>query len=286
MADRTTDEERGASGMSSRDDLRERVAQQGQWYHTLELAPGVVTPGWFDTRPALDRIPFPADLTGRRCLDIATFDGFWGFAMEQRGAQEVLAIDLLDERSLDWPLLSAPATVAAIGERKNAGRGFEIAKESLRSAVERLEMSVYELDPAVVGTFDFVYIGSLLLHLKNPIGALERVRAVCRGELLAVDAIDLVYTFMRPNHPVATLDGVGRPWWFKPNQAGLVRMIEASGFEVTEPPVRFYMKPGAGQAKVPLRGVPRAMLHPAGREAVLRTYKGDPHVAVLARPAQ
>jgi hypothetical protein len=30
--------------------LLERVAGQ-RWYHTIDLAPGVTTPGWFDMRP-------------------------------------------------------------------------------------------------------------------------------------------------------------------------------------------------------------------------------------------
>ena len=38
-------------------DLRRRIAEL-DWYHTIELAPGVVTPGWFDSKlillPRLD----------------------------------------------------------------------------------------------------------------------------------------------------------------------------------------------------------------------------------------
>ena len=58
--------------------MRADVAEQ-EWYHTLELAPGVVTPGWFDTREVPQRLPIPASLAGRRCLDVGTFDGFWAF---------------------------------------------------------------------------------------------------------------------------------------------------------------------------------------------------------------
>ena len=73
------------------------------WYHTLELAPGVVTPGWFDHRSVLDAIPLPADLSGQRCLDVGTFNGFWAFELERRGAAEVHAVDVLDPRRWDWP---------------------------------------------------------------------------------------------------------------------------------------------------------------------------------------
>jgi tRNA (mo5U34)-methyltransferase len=67
-----------------------------EWYHTLELAPGVETPGFFDLRPLLREFPLPPSLAGMRCLDVGTFDGFWAFAMERRGAAEVVAIDVLD----------------------------------------------------------------------------------------------------------------------------------------------------------------------------------------------
>src|ERR687886_329868 len=163
------------------------------WYHTLELAPGLETPGWFDTRPLAAELPWP-ELAGRRCLDVGSFDGFWAFEMERRGAREVVAIDVLDPRRFDWPVGSDEAVIAQIGARKGEGRGFEVARAALGSSVERRELSVYDLTRAEVGTFDVVYLGSLLLHLRDPVGALERVHAVCDGELLLVDTIDLGLT--------------------------------------------------------------------------------------------
>ena len=258
-------------------------ALQREWYHTLELAPGVVTPGWFDTRGVLPQVPFPASLAGLRCLDVATFDGFWAFEMERRGAAEVVAIDLLDASEADWPVGSDPAVIAAISERKRSGEGFEIAHELLGSAVRRIEMSVYDLDPGVVGQFDFVYVGSLLIHLRDPVRALERVRSVCRGRLLVVDNIDLLFTMLHPRRPVASLDGVGRPWWWKMNLAGLVRAVEVGGFRVVDAPRRIWMPPGEGYPKARLS---RALLRSEdARERALGALKGDPHGAFLAEPA-
>ena len=261
--------------------LRARVAAI-DWYHTLELAPGLVTPGWFDTRAAVELLPFPASLTGQRCLDVGTFDGFWAFEMERRGAPEVVAVDLLDPADWDWPRNSSPEAVAAIGKRKGEGDGFEVAREALGSSVKRRELSVYDLDPADVGEFDFIYLGSLLIHLRDPVRALERIRSVCRGRLLVVDTIDLPLTLLFRTRPTAILDGDGRPWWWKPNQAGLVRMVEAAGFEVVGRPKRFAMPPGPDQAKQRIR--PKALLSRGGREAAMRVKYGDPHAAVLARP--
>lgn len=259
--------------------LRASVAEL-DWYHTMELAPGVVTPGWFDTRTVVRKVPFP-DLDGARCLDVGTFDGFWAFEMERRGAAEVVAIDILDPRRWDWPSGSTQDALNAIGARKAAGKGFEIARDALRSTVVRRERSVYDLDPEQDGVFDVVYLGSLLLHLRDPIGALQRVRDVCKGHLLVVDAIDLGLTVTHPRRPVAWLDGVGRPWWWRPNAAALARMVEAAGFEVVGR-ARCFMPSGPGQA--PQRVRPGALATTAGREAAVRARLGDPHGIVLAKP--
>lgn len=254
-----------------------------EWYHTIELAPGVVTPGWFDTRQIVHELPFPASLAGRRCLDVATFDGFWAFEMERRGAAEVVAIDLLNIAEADWPPNTAPETVEALAQRKRGGRGFELAKQCLDSSVIHHELNVYDLNPDLLGNFDYVYLGSLLLHLRDPVRALSRIRDVCRGELLIVDSIDLLLTLLFPRRPTASLDVRGRPWWWICNSAGIVRMAEAARFRVLDRPKRLFMPPGAGQSLPPPR--PGLLLSASGRESVMKRLRGDPHVAVRVVPA-
>src|SRR3954468_18617403 len=83
-------------------DLRAEVGRC-PWYHTIELGDGVVTKGMFDHRPVLDRYPIPADLSGKRCLDVATMDGFWEFEKGRRGPASVTALDLEGPNQLDWP---------------------------------------------------------------------------------------------------------------------------------------------------------------------------------------
>jgi tRNA (mo5U34)-methyltransferase len=266
----------------STDALREEVAAL-EWYHTLELAPGVVTPGWFDTRTVVSSLPIPASLEGKRCLDVGTFDGFWAFEMERRGADEVVGVDVLNPADFDWPPNTTEEVVEAMARRKGAGHGFEVAKRCFGSSVTRHELSVYDVDPDALGTFDFVYLGSLLLHLRDPVRALERLRAVCTGQLLIVDSIDLLLTLLFPRRPTASLDVRARPWWWTANVAGIARMVEAANFRVAAKPGRIFMPPGTGQPLPPLR--PRLMLSEHGREAVLKRLKGDPHVVLTAAPA-
>jgi len=224
----------------------------------------------------------PASLAGKRVLDVGTFDGFWAFEMEQRGAAEVLAIDLLDPLAWDWPAGSSDEVVRIIGERKRAGEGFELAAEARGSSVRRQELSIYDLSPEIVGSFDFVYLGSLLLHLRDPVAGLASVRSVCKGQLLLLDAVDPLLTLMHPKRPIADLDGRRRPWWWKPNRAGLLRMLEAAGFESLGAPRWVFMPAGAGQPRPPIGAA--VLFSHAGRQALRDSWLGDPHLAILARP--
>jgi tRNA (mo5U34)-methyltransferase len=261
--------------------LRDRVAAV-EWYHTLELAPGIVTPGWLDHRPVCGRIPLPESLVEQRCLDVGTFNGFWAFEMERRGAKEVIGIDVLDPHRWDWPPASDPATIEAIGKRMAAGAGFEIAREAMGSRVERIDCSIYDLNERDLGRFDVVYVGSLLVHLRDPVRALERVRSVCRGMLIVVDGIDLPLSLRSPRLPVARLDGLGRPWWWYPNLAGLSRIVEAAGFTRRKRPEWLFVPPGA--AWNPSRANWRAAVHREGRNDLLAAWAGDPHGIVVATP--
>jgi tRNA (mo5U34)-methyltransferase len=258
-----------------------------EWYHTVEVRPGLITPGWFDTRGLPERLPFPSSMTGMRCLDIGTFDGFWAFEMERRGADEVTAVDVLDPLGWDWPAGSEPAVADALNRRKRGGAGFRVLRDAFGSKVMQLERSVYDLDPKVDGQFDFVYLGSLLLHLRDPVGALARVRLVTRGQLLVMDAIDLPLSVLLPRRPVAYLDAVGRPWWWRSNQAALARMLQAAGFELARAPQRVLVAPGPAHPRPALgdRRTWRALLHRVGRETVFAARFGAPHSALLARPA-
>jgi tRNA (mo5U34)-methyltransferase len=262
-------------------DLADEVAAI-EWYHTIELAPGLVTPGWLDTRPVVGAVPLPSSLAGKRCLDVATFNGFWAFEMERRGAREVVGIDVLDPNQWDWPAGSDQETIDILSQRQAGGRGFEIAKRELGSSVTRLERSVYDLDPDDVGRFDVVYVGSLLVHLRDPVRALERVRSVCDGMLVLADGIDLLLSLLLRRLSVATFDGRGRPWWWYPNAAGMRRLVEAAGFEVVDGPRRLYMPPGPGQPLTRLD--PRLLRTRQGRQHLVIAWKGDPHATLVARP--
>ena len=264
-------------------DHRRRVADHPLWYHTIDVAPGVVTPGWFDLRPIVDRMPWP-DVDGRRCLDIGTYDGFLAFEMERRGASEVVAVYIADPDEWDWParLRAQGGTNLARLAGADKGAGFALAAELLGSKVTRHEVSIYDLDAAELGTFDVVTCGSLLLHLRDPLRALEAVRGVTTGVFLSAETIDLSLSVLHRREAVARLNVVDElcQWWI-PNVAGHRRMIEAAGFDILRASKPYAIPYGASHPE------PRTLRDRAQwmfRRTLLRTA-GVPHVAVLARPA-
>jgi tRNA (mo5U34)-methyltransferase len=219
--------------------LRQRVEDLGFWYHTIDLAPGLTTPGLFDLRQVVDRLPWP-DLQGKRCIDVGTYDGFFAFELERRGAAEVVAVDVPAKALYDWPadvrpgMASYSAADRPLWDVPN-NRGFQVAAEIIGSNVAWKPVSIYDLDPAELGTFDVVVCSSLLLHLRDPIRALEAVRSVCGGHFLSFEPIDLWLTLTHPKRSTAKFDGKGMniQWW-TPNGAGQVRMLESAGFEVEQ----------------------------------------------------
>jgi SAM-dependent methyltransferase len=183
-------------------ELRREVSSHPLWYHTIELAPGVATPGWFDLRPIVETMPWP-DVRGKRCLDVGTYDGFLAFELERRGAAQVVATDISNPSRWDWPLITRERGTQAVADAAGGktGMGFEIARGALGSSVERVESSVYDLRAEEIGTFDVVVCGSLLLHLRDPVRALEAIRGVCDGVFMSAETVQLALTLLHRRTP-------------------------------------------------------------------------------------
>src|SRR4051812_43868771 len=164
------------------------AAEALRWYHTIDLPGGVVTPGEYDLRGIVDRLPWPDSLAGMRCLDVGSRDGFYAFEMERRGAAEVVSLDVDDPSAYHLPEPTVPGGDPT-AEVEAGKRAFETAHRALGSTVQRVYRSVYDLDPAQQGEFDVVVVGPLLLHLRDPVGALRAIRACTRGRLIVNDVV-------------------------------------------------------------------------------------------------
>jgi tRNA (mo5U34)-methyltransferase len=263
-------------------DPRTAIAAVPMWYHSIEISPGVVTPGAFDLRPIVDRLPWP-EVRGKRCLDVGTSDGFLAFELERRGAAEVVAVDIPAHEQWDWelPFRERGPEYMRYVAGPTLGAGFRVARELLGSSVHPEPGSVYDLDPDSIGQFDVVVCGSLLLHLRDPLRALKAIHGVCRGEFLCTNQIELGLSLLHRRRPLARLDGTsGLTQWWLPNRAANLQMLLASGFEPIRESSLYSIPYGPRHPRVSRRPLPRLI---SLARTVLTGNDGVPHHAVLTR---
>lgn len=260
--------------------LAEEVAAM-RWYQSMALPGGIVTPGDYDMANALARIPFPATLAGKRCLDVGTRDGFWAFEMERRGAAEVVATDLASQAEADLAEPHPPLEAGVRSQLDARNASFELAHRALGSGVRWRALNVYDLSPEAVGRFDFAFIGTLLLHLRSPLDALRAIRGVLgpAGVLMSNNPISLPLTLSRPRWPAADLVmKPGLPYFYVPNARGHVRMVEGAGFRVESATRPYLFRYGPGWERRRVRWRAGSVLQQASQ------LYGAPHTCVVARP--
>jgi len=212
-----------------------RQVDELEWYHTFELPGGIVTPGLFDHRKVVGKLPIPADLTGKRCLDAASSDGFFAFELARRGAAEVYSVDLMDASRQDWQRAPLDQVKASRGSGR-AATAFEVVRDALGLDVKRVDLSLYDISPETLdGPFDFIFLGNILLHLADPGRALRALRSVAKpdGVLLSFEAISMPMTILRPRTPSAQLWHEDHAQWWTPNMAGHKRIVHAGGWDIT-----------------------------------------------------
>lgn len=152
------------------EELRIEIKKCGYWYHKIRLSPSVETPGWSPIDPSAYRIP--DDLTGKRVLDVGSWDGFWAFQAAERGATSVLAIDDFSD--------TIGGDINA--DRTHAWRTFDLCRTVLGyDQCDRMEASIYDLCRPKM--FDCVFCFGVLYHLRHPLLALEKMRSVCTGTI-------------------------------------------------------------------------------------------------------
>lgn len=172
--------ERGVANLlpigASREAARRVLDEVPFWFHTFALdGTSTYTPG--SARDHRYRLPsFPDDLTGTRVLDVGTFDGFYAFLAEARGAERVVGVD--NEQYRDW-------VRARWGIELEGGEGFRAIAELIGSRVEYRRLDAFELDE-LDESFDLVLCFGILHRVENPLGLLKVLgrRLAPGGEVL------------------------------------------------------------------------------------------------------
>jgi tRNA (mo5U34)-methyltransferase len=196
----------------------QREAVSTPWFHSIEIAPGVFTPGHKTPdllRNEADAIFGPLNIKGGSILDVGAWDGFFSVEAKRRGAVRVLSTD-----KFAW-----------FEPRIAARRHFEIARQLTDSDVEDLVIDAPELTVDRVGQFDYVLFLGVFYHLINPVQVLQNLSAIVRQTLVVETHLDLRYLpwpAMR-FYPGAEVNNDPTNWW-GPNRLCVEKLLLACGF--------------------------------------------------------
>jgi tRNA (mo5U34)-methyltransferase len=200
------------------------------WFHTFALnrAEGIYTHGAArDHRYRVSMLP--KDFAGMSVLDVGTFDGFYAFLAERRGAERVVGVD--NEQYRLW-------VASRWGVELEGGEGFRAIHRLLGSAVEYRRMDAFELD-RLEERFDLVYCFGILHRVENPLGLLRVLRGrTAKGGTVLVETYGI-----RPEDRDGPAIRVSSPdevyardefvyWGF--GDTGLERLARIAGFSRAE----------------------------------------------------
>jgi SAM-dependent methyltransferase len=197
------------------------------FYQTIDI-PGIgECHGAWDHRNTVDAYLGHVDFRGKSVLDVGPANGFFTFAMEQRGA-EVTAIDLGE--AADWdavPNAQAPWKPEELKARlrrsvRRVENAFWLAHKALGSKARLIYGAVYDVPKVLNGKVDVALMSNVLLHLRDPLLALQRVAEVVRNTMVITEATRTVEeaflngTDMRFLPRLETPGKFGAWWWVPP----------------------------------------------------------------------
>ena len=232
------------TGNCNRAEFEVRCAQQDFWYHSYYFDNGFVQRGNYNIGLNVVEYGFPKTMAGMSVLDVGTASGWFATYFEQLGA----AVTTVDLRGwCDWDIFNPTRYAKELAAEKlipdwvfpdgsaryfmPINKGFGIMKDLLELKATFVNARVYDLCPELFGgkKFDLVFLGSVLMHVRDPIGAVMAARSVCRHRLIANSLI-----LPGPEddaHPVMELLADLNPlWWWRCNKLCLTKWFRGAGF--------------------------------------------------------
>lgn len=203
-------------------ELHQRIQDLSPWYHSFDFGDGVVTEGkQFDSIwDMIKRLISQIDYTDKTVLDLASWDGYWAFNAEKRGAKEIVSSDVVL-------------------------RGFKnllFCKEVLQSKVIPLcNVPVQHLSERLNVTglptkYDIIHHFGLFYHLRDPMQSLTQARL-----MIEEDGLLLLETAMildNKNSYMAFSGGIDGKYHFygqsdtwAPTTLCMTEMLLRSGFK-------------------------------------------------------
>lgn len=155
-----------------------------KWIHKIKFPDGKITPGKWDAH--FDEYGLTTlNYKNKKVLDIGCLDGLYSFYAEEKGAKEIISIDINEEQ---------------FGQQKYKNKqwshGYLYAHQKLKSKAKYVfPYSVYDLTPNIFGKFDTVLFLGVFYHLAHPLLSLERINSVMKKNSILVLETEISNTY-------------------------------------------------------------------------------------------
>jgi hypothetical protein len=185
-------------------------ASECSFYHRLDIPALKDRTGWMwdlvgDEAAYLGNFEF----RGKRVLEFGPANGALTFWMEKQGA-EVVAMDLSPKSTeTSWDvLLREGDDLHTMRQRMSEGmtrlnNGFWYAHEYFHSKARLVHGTAYDV-PREIGKFDAVTLCAILLHLRDPIRALEHALEFTRDAIIIADLVPFHLKEEEQERPLAS----------------------------------------------------------------------------------
>jgi len=234
------------TGQLTQAEFQRRCAEVDHWYHSFYFENGYEVRGDYNIGADIAKYGFPRSMHGMRVLDVGTGAGWFAFYFEQLGA-EVVTVDARGYEDFDVygrfeypPVNRPPDRLDRDGTPvyySPVSKGFWVMKDMLGSHVQFRNARAYDIAPETFGgmKFDLVFLGAILCHLRDPIGALMAARRVCKHMVIASTPVVIgeskAETLPLQYLPYTDLDKIS--WWL-PNKACFRHWFLAAGFAAVD----------------------------------------------------
>jgi hypothetical protein len=196
------------------------------FYHAIELPGYGVIDGDWDFRETADQYLGNVAVAGKRVLELGPANGFFTCHMERAGAT-VVSYDLSDNDEWDVVPFAGQDYAGWLAARRAAMRrlnkGWWLTHDACNLQARLVNGTIYTL-PAELGSFDVATACAILLHLRDPFLALQRVCERTRETVVVTELVPFrdsreFWTGTETTVPAAiAADTSGAEMIFQPNR--------------------------------------------------------------------
>ena len=207
------------------------------WYHTFDLPEGGVIRGAWDLRGGGDAHLVGVDVRGKRVIEPGPASGYMSFYMDRQGAEVVafetgfdVSVDLLPDHGRD----TADNRMELMrGTIEGVHNSWWNMHSLYGSSAKLVHGDLYHL-PGDLGEFDVAVFGAILLHLREPWGAISEIASRTTERIVVTDLIqdreaplesNIVRFSPLANHEISN--------WWSIYPGAVVSMLERVGFGKT-----------------------------------------------------